>query len=432
MRKLVFLFLLCLFPINFAFADELIIDWTIEGQSIKEDSAIKNQIQPQNPMTSDEEIQETSQHYTEFVTGNSYAIGDYKISIDSPEGQALNKLLIEQQDLQDDNFKHKIKYYDRFSDGYVQVAEALLDPIGNSKYIINGRSLDFNPNSNLEIFVLERGYSLDDLESIPNDIFSPMKCTGCRQLIVEAARSGSGQEIDLRVYSPNALNLTPDQIQEKLLESLSGQTAQLQNEIFSEINVRSSLQNPSVQDTNDIFAFNIPQSETSRFEDTQRIRDLIQSNPNNSIVPQIVPEMAIFWIIPVFVALGMFGYYIFKRNSNRKTILLPQIEYEKPQEDFKEKTMQLLEISRNAYRQNNSKHAFDVLSAAIRYYYSQKLGILKEISNYELVDYLTQGNITEKDQIKQHTFMCASVGYAKYEPTKDEFENTINSFERII
>jgi len=40
----------------------------------------------------------------------------------------------------------------RFSDGYVQIAEALLDPIGENKYLIQGRSLDHNPNSNFGTF----------------------------------------------------------------------------------------------------------------------------------------------------------------------------------------------------------------------------------------------------------------------------------------
>ena len=48
----------------------------------------------------------------------------------------LNGMIDEQQELQKDSFKHKIRYYDRFSDGYVEVAEALLDPIGDNKYLI--------------------------------------------------------------------------------------------------------------------------------------------------------------------------------------------------------------------------------------------------------------------------------------------------------
>ena len=60
----------------------------------------------------------------------------------------LMELLVEQQRyFRQESFKHKIKYFDRFSDGYVEIAEALLDPIGNNKYLIHGRSLDHNPNS---------------------------------------------------------------------------------------------------------------------------------------------------------------------------------------------------------------------------------------------------------------------------------------------
>ena len=56
-------------------------------------------------------------------------LGNQEITIDSKEGQFLNKILIEQRELNKDNFLHMIKYLDRYSDGYVEIAEALIDPV---------------------------------------------------------------------------------------------------------------------------------------------------------------------------------------------------------------------------------------------------------------------------------------------------------------
>ena len=40
-----------------------------------------------------------------------------------------------------------IKYLDRYSDGYVELAEALLDPVKKQQYYQGGVNRDFNINS---------------------------------------------------------------------------------------------------------------------------------------------------------------------------------------------------------------------------------------------------------------------------------------------
>ncbi|MBA4454666.1 MAG: hypothetical protein H2B05_06970, partial [Nitrosopumilaceae archaeon] len=214
--------LLPLIVVNPAFAEstEIQMDWLIEGQ-LKEKTVTTQEAEI---VSNYEELieKEAKPIYDKFITGNKYSMGDYKITIDSEEGQVLAGMLIEQRDLRQESFQHKIKYYDRFSDGYVQIAEALLDPIGDSRYLIKGQAFDYNPNSNLELFVLERGYTMDNLEAIPNDIFTPKEFTLGRHLMDEATRSGEG-EFDLREYSPNYLLLNKEQIQERMNEAFSEQ-----------------------------------------------------------------------------------------------------------------------------------------------------------------------------------------------------------------
>ena len=167
-KKIIFLIPLIIFT-NPVYADnsEIQMDWLIEGELDDQSVTAKESEIILNYEENIEDSKSTKPIYDKFITNNQYSIGDYKITINSEEGQILNGMLVEQRDIRQDSFQHKIKYYDRFSDGYVQVAEALLDPIGDSKYLINGRSLDYNPNSNMELFVLERGYSMDNLEAIP-------------------------------------------------------------------------------------------------------------------------------------------------------------------------------------------------------------------------------------------------------------------------
>ena len=139
------------------------IDWIIEGQILPEnsssnesnsessdenDSVIKEQIE--NFLSTENELVETIEE--DFITGSGYTIGNRIITIDSEEGQALNKLLIEQKKLNRDNFFHMIKYLDRYSDGYVELAEALLDPVRIQNYQQKGMNTNYNVNSNIEHF----------------------------------------------------------------------------------------------------------------------------------------------------------------------------------------------------------------------------------------------------------------------------------------
>ena len=139
------------------------IDWTIEGQpkpivntsteeSIEDNydvdvNAINEKIQKKSLDVSTE-----TQEFEDLITGSGFTIGTRLITIDSEEGQILNQMLIEQRDINKDNFFHMIKYLDRYSDGYVELAEALIDPVKKQKYLSSGISYDSYVDSNLENF----------------------------------------------------------------------------------------------------------------------------------------------------------------------------------------------------------------------------------------------------------------------------------------
>ncbi|MGY5150003.1 MAG: hypothetical protein ACW9W3_08050 [Candidatus Nitrosopumilus sp. bin_68KS] len=415
---------------------EIQMDWLIEGE-IDEQSSTKQEAEI---VSSYEELikkESAKPIYDKFITNNQYAMGDYKITIDSEEGQILNGKLIEQRDLRQDSFEHKIKYYDRFSDGYIEIAEALLDPIGDSKYIIQGRTYDYNPNSNLELFVLERGYSMDNLGAIPNDIFSPQEFTLGRALLEEAARTGEG-EFDLREYSPNYLLLNKEQIQERMINAFTEQTTQIFNEIISGEklqpdgtmpNTGIAVSQPSRESKNifDNFKYEQP-----RFENTRHIRDSLQNNPLQTIQSlQDFEDASLFLLIPVFLGLAVFGYLMRKKLLERK-LEEPLLQVSKPQIDFRELTQDMLHKSRILYQNNKRKDAYEILSQAIRYYYSQHMEIYKELTNQELLNYLRESKAIEYVQVKNWLLLCGSVEYAKYDSKDIDFENVISKFSKEV
>lgn len=439
MFKIIFFLTPVIFLANPAFADnsEIQMDWLIEGQINDQINTLQeSDIVSSYQEVIDEDPKSSKPVYGKFITNNQYSVGDYKITIDTEEGQLLNGMLIEQRDLRQESFQHKIKYFDRFSDGYVEIAEALLDPIGDSKYIINGRSLDYNPNSNLELFVLERGYSMDNLEAIPNDIFTPQEFTLGRAMMKEAMESGEG-EFDLRKYSPNYLELNKEQIQERMRNSFSEQTSKLFNEIisgkqlqsdgsFSDIEVEISQPTRDSKSIFDNFKFNQP-----KFENTRHIRDSLQSDPFGAIPNSLGFEnISLLLLIPVFAALTIFGYLMNKKRTDRK--LEPLLQVSKPRIDFRELTNDMLKKSKNLYENNKRKEAHEILSQAIRYYYSQSLGIYKEMTNLELLTILRESKSSEYNQVKDRLLLCGSVEYARYNPNDDEFEKALTQFSKEI
>ena len=428
--------LLPLILVNPAFAQstEIQMDWLIEGQLEEENVTT----QEAEIVSNYEELveKEAKPVYDKFITGNKYSMGDYKITIDSEEGQVLAGMLIEQRDLRQESFQHKIKYYDRFSDGYVQIAEALLDPIGDSKYLIKGQAFDYNPNSNLELFVLERGYTMDNLESIPNDIFTPKEFTLGRHLMDEATRSGEG-EFDLREYSPNYLLLNKEQIQERMNEALSEQTSQLFDGILSgeqlppgklpELGIGVSSPTSESENIFDNFKFEKP-----KFENTRHVRDSLQSNPFQISDPvQSLENISLLLIIPVFVALAVFGYLLRKKLSQRK-LQEPVLLVSQPQTDYREFTQQMIHKSQSLFDNNQRKEAFEALSQAIRYYYSQNMEIYKEMTNHELLTVLNESKSDAYGKVRDWLLLCGSVEYAKYDSSDADFRDALSKFAKEV
>ena len=135
------------------------IDWTIEGQpKIIVNPTAEKSIEDNLGIavnTINEKIQEKSleastetKEFEDLITGSGFNVGTRLITIDSEEGQILNQMLNEQRQINKDNFFHLIKYLDRYSDGYVELAEALLDPVKKQKYLSSGISYDYYVDSN--------------------------------------------------------------------------------------------------------------------------------------------------------------------------------------------------------------------------------------------------------------------------------------------
>ncbi|RDJ32258.1 MAG: hypothetical protein DWQ19_06445 [Crenarchaeota archaeon] len=438
-------FLLCLLllplilytnPIYAAHPD-IQIDWMIEGQLNSGLQTSSNQIISNYENIIEEQKKESEKvYYDKFVTGNGYSIGDHAITIESEEGQILNKVLIDQRDLSEENWLHKIKYHDRYSDGYVEVAEALLDPVGEQRYIIRGVAFDYYPNSNLELFLLERGYDLDDLEAIPNGVFSPAALDKAREIIANSQKYGG--EFDLNELSPNYLRLDQTQMRERMIEDLTAQSQQIFEELLTgkKLQPDGSLKELEVmvstpQDTRSRIFDNL-KLERPQFENTKHIRDALNERPIFELQPTTsIDNYVILIMIPVVVALIVLGYLMHKKPWERK-LEAPLLQTVSTQVDFKKQTAVMLDESISLFNGGQRKDAYEKLSQAIRYYYCNRFGITYEMTSIELISIIRKSNIAESDAVQQWLMHCASVEFAKLEPSMTRFNDITSNFAHLI
>ena len=430
---LIFLFTISVFFINPVFAEpvEVEIDWTIEGQLktdlitpeiTEEPKKINNNVDG-NSLKISPEI-EIAQ---DFVTGSGYTIGDRIITIDSEEGQILNQILIEQREINRDNFFHMIKYLDRHSDGYVELAESLLDPVKQQKYVSHGISRDVYIDSNLEHFLIERGYSLNDVESIPNEAFSPTKYDEIRKVASNIQNSG-GESIDLRELLPNYVAQDSQVLHEEMIRKLSKETTNVYESISSsqlEISVSSSpdFSNPVSSNLFDDFQF-----VNTKFENTQHVINTLEPPKTLFDLPNSY-DYNLFILISIILPLTIFGYLVYRKSIIKRPLEIVTVP---TSINYVENTLEMIQSSRNLYDDNMPKYAFEKFSQAIRYYYSHKLEINLDLTHEQIMNTLKKSDIQNYADINRWLQLCGQVEFVKHKSSQKEFINALDDFTKSI
>ena len=429
------LFLSSIIFINPVFSEstDIEIDWLIEGQipivsseiNVESNSVMDEQI---NDIISSENkiLENVAQDY---ITGSQYMLGGYEITIDSKEGQLLNQLLIEQKQINKDNFYHMIKYLDRYSDGYVELAEALVDPVRQQNYEQNGVTRDFNLNSNLEYFLFERGYDLSNLESIPNNAFSPTKYDDVRVAAAHAANSGS-TSTDLRELLPNYVKPNSKVTNDEMVRKLTEQTTNvydsiLSNELQRPVMTSPDLANSITDNLFDDFKFN-----DYKFENTQHVIDTLDKSQNLlEINPPSEYSLLILIVIAIVLGLIIFGYLLYRKSIVKQTVNPATVPISI---NYVENTNNMIQSSRDLFTNNSPKYAFEKFSQAIRYYYSHKLQINLDLTTTEIMIEVKKSNIENFNEIQKWLLLCSQVEFIKHKSTQKEFLSALNSFSKSI
>jgi len=427
--------LFSIFLITPAFAEpiEIEIDWIIEGQSEILPSPFTESIEKKLSFIENEDIFDSSkiippaEIYEDFITGSGYVIGQREITIDSEEGQILNQMLIEQKRINKENFFHMIKYLDRYSDGYVELAEALLDPVKKQNYQSSGMSRDSYLNSNLENFLVERGYDLTNVESIPNNAFSPTKYTDIRTAAAKMENDGKGYT-DLRELLPDYVKPDSQTMKNEMIRKLSEQTTNVYDSISSSRLEISVKQSPDLFNTINDNLFDDFQFVNTKFENTQHVIDSLEK-------PQIQFEISDSFDYSVLIygsvvpMLILIGYFMYRKSIKKRSLEIITVS---PSINYVENTLNLIESSRILFENDSKKYAFEKFSQAIRYYYSHKLEINLDLTRTEIMFELKKSNIKNSNKINRWLQLCGQVEFVRYESTQKEFIKALSDFTKLV
>ena len=414
------------------------IDWTIEGQpKIIVNPSTEKSIEDNlgiDVNTINEKIQEKSleastetKEFEDLITGSGFTVGTRLITIDSEEGQILNQMLNEQRQINKDNFFHMIKYLDRYSDGYVELAEALLDPVKKQKYLSSGISRDYYVDSNLENFLVERGYDLNDLDSIPNNAFSPTKYDDVRLKAAQMANEGK-ESIDLRELLPNYVAPDSQAMKEDMIRKLTKETSDVYESITSRqldisVNQSPDLKNPISSNLFDDFQF-----VNTKFENTQHVIDSIEKPQTSFELPKNY-DYNLMILIPIILGLIIFGYLSYRKSITKRQLSIATVT---PSVNYVENTLEMIQSSKNLFDDSMPKYAFEKFSQAIRYYYSNKLGINLDLTQSEMMYNLRKSDVSNYPQIQKWLQLCGQVEFVKHRSTQKEFIDSLETFRKLI
>mgnify|MGYP000512805150 FL=1 len=414
------------------------IDWTIEGQpKIIVNPSTEKSIEDNlgiDVNTINEKIQEKSldtstetKEFEDLITGSGFTVGTRLITIDSEEGQILNQMLNEQRQINKDNFFHMIKYLDRYSDGYVELAEALLDPVKKQKYLSSGISRDYYVDSNLENFLVERGYDLNDLDSIPNNAFSPTKYDDVRLKAAQMANEGK-ESIDLRELLPNYVAPDSQAMKEDMIRQLTKETSNVYESISSRQLDISVNQSPDLTNSISSNLFDDFQFVNTKFENTKHVIDSIEKPQTSFELPKNY-DYNLMILIPIILGLIIFGYLSYRKSITKRQLSIATVT---PSVNYVENTLEMIQSSKNLFDDSMPKYAFEKFSQAIRYYYSNKLGINLDLTQSEMMYNLRKSDVSNYPQIQKWLQLCGQVEFVKYRSTQKEFIDSLETFRKLI
>jgi len=413
---------------------------------------------PQQPTLSPQELP------IAFVTGNEYALNSNQILISSQPGIELNNLLIEQIREWENDAKHTDDFWSRTDQvimGNFGVVNALHNPLTENNYHIDGTKYSENIKSNLDYYVQERGYDMNNLESVPNHMVTPQKYDLSRAISKQwenpLANNLDIQHVrDLRDIAPNAMDFTHEQEMQMFRESVKTTSFQVVGSLMPQIMVDESMflpesgsqipqndqensltnkeKNSLGMNTNELKQKLQENTEEEIFQQTTHIKDVIvDSNFEPNYTIQVQQEYPLFEILTSIILslVHVSILYYLNKYSRKSTKQIPILSIGQKY-NYLSDVESLLDDANSLYRNSHVKDAYEKLSQSIRVFYSHKLNLEKELVTSDLLPLMKNFKKSEKSLIEKTLHLSDMIEFAKHSDDNSEFEQIIEQFSNIV
>ncbi|MEA2036616.1 MAG: hypothetical protein U9O94_03855 [Nanoarchaeota archaeon] len=195
---------------------------------------------------------------------------------------------------------------------------------------------------------------------------------------------------------------------------------QLTNNNFSE-------GSPKIEQVGNTTKVEIPYTKKNQ---TATIKAVIENNEIKEI--KLEKEKKNYWWISAIILIAIIApYLIYKRYIKKKNLESSKNNIVEKPIDYKKESLKLIQDSKTLFKNKKEKDAYTKAGEAIRFYYSYKLGLKKELTNTELTKQLKKNNISYQ-KTQECINLCGLVGFAKYKTNKKDFDDIVNLAEKII
>ena len=433
-----------------------------------EDNSKEQEEQPESKNTN----KGNGNAYTSFVTGSGYARGGEAILINTPEGIKLNEKLIDQQELEKLETLHGDAFWERIDTltyNHYGLADALLNPNTENMYLGKGTKSSENLDSNLDYYILERGYDPTNLSDVPNNIFTPLKYDLARAVMQKLQDSNANnldiskfKDSNIEVLAPNAFSMTQEDqnimyhndvesramdMLKDTLPTISGSSENNSKSMNSENNgdivnqenddIRSmpDFGTGSSQEDQKPQNFPTPRLDEELFQNTEHIKNVISQDnlkPNyDTKTENIFPIVEILFSLIIFGVSAVIGLIIFKKFKDKSKQVIPPL-ITSPTFDYVQETQKLLENANFLYKSKQIKDAYEQFSLAIRFYYSNHYDLKREVTTFEILKEIESRQKSDHKIIYDCLVLCGIIEFAKHDEQKNDFIDCISAFSKII
>ena len=410
--------------------------------------------------------------YTSYVTGSGYARGGEAILINTPEGIKLNEKLIDQEDLKELENLHGEAFWERIDKltyEHYGLADALLNPNTDNTYFSKGTKSSENINSNLNYYILERGYDPTNLSEVPNNIFTPLKYDLARAVMQKLQDSNANnldiskfKDSNIEILSPNAFSMTEEDqnimyhndvesramdMLKDTLPTISGSSESNSESMNSENNGDAMMQeNDNIASMPDFGTSSSQQEQKPQklptptldeelFQNTEHIKNVIsQENLKPNYDTKTENTFPIFQVLVSLIIFGIsaaIGLILFKKFKNKPKQVIPPL-VTSPTFDYVQETQKLLESANLLYKSKQIKDAYEQFSHAIRFYYSNHYNLKREVTTFEILKEIELRQKSDHKIIYDCLVLCGIIEFAKHDEQKNDFKDCISDFSKII